>query len=48
MLSNITKREEVNHMSAFLVFLLGAALIAILAMAHDSWEEIHDDSENEK
>lgn len=35
-------------MTAFLVFLLGAALMAILMMAHDSWEEIHDDSENEK
>lgn len=35
-------------MTAFLVFLLGAALMAILMMAHDSWEEIHEDSENEK
>ncbi len=35
-------------MTAFIVFLLGAAMILILAMAHDSWEEIHDDSENEK
>lgn len=35
-------------MSAFLVFLLGAALMAILMMAHDSWEDIQRDSDDEK
>ncbi len=35
-------------MTAFLVFALGVALITILVLAHDTWEDIHDDSENEK
>ena len=35
-------------MTAFLVFLLGAALIAVLVSANDSWEEIHEDSDDEK
>lgn len=31
-------------MNAFLVFLLGVAMIAILSMAHDTWEDdAHDD-----
>lgn len=30
-------------MTAFIVFMLGVALIAILAMAHESWEDFHDD-----
>ena len=34
-------------MTALIVFALGVALIAILA-AHNAWEDIHDDSENEK
>jgi hypothetical protein len=35
-------------MTAFLVFALGVALIAILVSANNAWEDIHDDSENEK
>lgn len=35
-------------MTALIIAMLGVALIAILALAHDTWEDIHDDSENEK
>ena len=35
-------------MTAFLVTLLGVALFAVLMSANDSWEDIHDDSEDEK
>lgn len=35
-------------MTALIVFLLGVALITVLVSAHDSWEDIHDDSENDK
>lgn len=30
-------------MSAFLVFMLGVALIAILVLAHDAWDNDHDE-----
>lgn len=35
-------------MAALAVALLGGALITVLMSAHDSWEDIHEDSENEK
>jgi hypothetical protein len=35
-------------MTALVVILLGAALITALTSAYHSWEDIHDDSENEK
>lgn len=35
-------------MNVIIVMMLGVALLAMLRSAHDSWEDIHDDSENEK
>lgn len=35
-------------MTALIVIMLGAALIIALTSVHNSWEEIHDDFENEK
>jgi hypothetical protein len=35
-------------MTAFLVFLLGGALIATLMSANHSWQEIQKDSDDEK
>ena len=35
-------------MTALIVILLGVALVIALTSAHDSWEDIHDDFENEK
>jgi len=35
-------------MTALIVIMLGVALIATLTSAYHSWEDIHEDSENEK
>ena len=35
-------------MTAFLVFMLGVALIATLVSANNAWQEIHQDSDDEK